>query len=382
MGEFERLDERMMAIAGRCALRGVGAVEPNPTVGCVIGTTDGRLLSAGHHMRFGGPHAEVVAIQRANELGHETRGTCAWVTLEPCAHDGKTPPCTEALLDAGIGRVVIARRDSHAEARGGAEVLREAGVEVVERDTPDLAWWSSAPFSRRVSRGLPWVVAKWAQSIDGRIATSSGESKWISGPGSRRRVHRVRGMADTIVTGIGTVEADDPTLNVRDARARRTPCRAVIDPQLRIPLDSRLVSSAGEIPLIVYTDATVMDGPSVGVRDALREAGAEVVGMNPRERGIRIESVLRHLVETRDATNVLLEAGPGLLGRAFEESLVSEALVFIAPKLMGDNEAIRPVGGGPLAKLSDATALRLWRNVRVGGDVMLRYVVEGPGSSS
>jgi len=232
-----------------------------------------------------------------------------------------------------------------------------------------------------VSTGLPWVIAKWAQTVDGRIATRTGESKWISGAASRRRVHRLRGMVDAVVTGIGTVEADDPLLTVRDARARRAPIRAVVDPELRISADSALARSAGDIPLIVYTDAAVMDGPRVGNRDALRLAGAEGVGLDPTARGIRVESVMRHLVERRDVTNVLIESGPGLLGRAFEESVVSEALVFVAPRLMGDPGAVAAVDSGPLDRLVDGTSLRLWRHRRVGDDVMLRYLVED-GSSS
>jgi len=368
------IDRGMLDIAARLALRGAGRVEPNPLVGCVIADRSGKILGMGHHESFGGPHAEVNAIRNSKARGTDLRGATAWVTLEPCAHTGKTPPCVEALLRAGIGRLVIARTDPNPIASGGAAALESAGVEVRVAQDRSLAWWVGEPFAYRVRTGFPWVTAKWAQTIDGCIATRHGESKWISCAASRRRVHTMRGRSDAILTGIGTVLADDPSLTVRGVPARRTPVRAVIDPELRIPLDSSLVRSAREIPVRVYTSE--VDGGSSSAAARLKQAGVEVVAAPLNDRGIPVELVLRDMVSACGVSTVFLEAGAGLLGRAFDENVVNEAAVFIAPRLMGDDQAMRAVGGLTRDRLDEAIRLRTWRTRAVGDDTLMRFTID------
>ncbi|MFI4882116.1 MAG: bifunctional diaminohydroxyphosphoribosylaminopyrimidine deaminase/5-amino-6-(5-phosphoribosylamino)uracil reductase RibD, partial [Phycisphaerales bacterium JB064] len=196
-------DKHYLDMAARLALLGLGRVEPNPMVGCVI-VRDGRVLGAGAHRVFGQPHAERRAIEDAKCKGHDLRGATAYVTLEPCAHTGKQPPCTDALLEAGIAQVVYAAADPHPDARGGASVLESASVRVRQSNASQLATAVSAPFRQRVLEGRPWVIAKWAQTLDGRIATRAGDSQWISSRASRRRVHALRGRVDAILTGMGT----------------------------------------------------------------------------------------------------------------------------------------------------------------------------------
>ena len=368
-------DSELMSIAARAAIRGIGRVEPNPLVGCVISSADGRLLGVGHHAVYGGAHAEIEAIANARLRGHDIRGATMHVTLEPCAHTGKTPPCARAIIDAGIARVVIAREDTNDVASGGAGVLREAGVEVVVREERDLGWWAGEPFAHRIRTGLPWTVAKWAQTLDGAVATRTGDSKWISSAASRRHVHRVRGRVDAILTGIGTVLADDPLLTVRDVRARRVPVRAVIDPELKIPLDAKLVGTASSVPTVVFADEELVQrgGDAQG---ALSRAGVTVVGMPVEEAGISVQGVLRELASSHGASSVMIESGPGLLSRAFRERAVNEALVFVAPKLMCDHKAVRAVSGAEVEMISDATRMSFWRVGRLGGDAVMRSIVE------
>jgi len=367
------IDRAMLALAARQAVRGLGRVEPNPAVGCVIADRSGTVVGQGHHEVFGAPHAEINAIRDAQARGADLRGSTAWVTLEPCAHSGRTPPCVNALIHAGVGRVVVARPDPNPIASGGAAALRGAGIDVAFSDERDLAWWIGEPFAYRVRTGLPWVTAKWAQTLDGCIATRSGESKWISGIASRRRVHAMRGRADAILTGIGTVLADDPSLTVRGVPARRTPIRAVIDPELQTPLDSKLVRSASEIPLRLYTSEAGALSPSAS---RLKDSGARIVGLATNERGIPIESVLRDLGAGCGVSSVFLEAGAGLLGRAFEERVVNEAAVFIAPRLMGDERAMHAVTGVARERLDQAIDLRTWRTRRVGDDTLMRFTLD------
>jgi diaminohydroxyphosphoribosylaminopyrimidine deaminase/5-amino-6-(5-phosphoribosylamino)uracil reductase len=295
-----------------------------------------------------------------------------YVTLEPCNHQGKQPPCTEAIIQAGIGKVVFARRDPNPAAAGGEERLRGAGIECQFNASSVMATRLSDPFAKRVTTGLPWVIAKWAQTIDGWIATRSGESKWISGAPSRNKVHQLRGRVDAVVTAIGTVLADDPLLTARLGHLpRRVARRVVIDPQLEIPLDSRLVQSVHQAPIMVATTqaALVRRGASA---KALAEAGVDVIA-SVADGPIPVADLLRYLVTQHDVTNVLVEAGAGLLGRLFASDLVDEALVFIAPKLLGDEAAVPVARGRALEKLSDARLFRPVRVKQLGEDVMIRY---------
>jgi diaminohydroxyphosphoribosylaminopyrimidine deaminase / 5-amino-6-(5-phosphoribosylamino)uracil reductase len=352
-------------MAARLALRGHGRAEPSPLVGCVVTSLQGDLVGWGCHEQCGGPHAEIHALRRA---GSRARGATVYLTLEPCNHTGRTGPCTEALIDAGVARVIAAREDLHPQAGGGLRVLRDAGIEA-EVIADDAAIRVSDPFVHRVRTGLPWVTVKWAQSLDGKVATRSGESKWISSERSRRMVHRERGRVDVILTGIGTVLRDDPLLTARCVRVRRVAQRVVTDPQLRIPMESRLVATAHDVPVMIACDASMIESDKARL---LRKAGVEVLPFDfSGER--RLTPLLRDLVLRYDATNVLVEAGPGLMSSLFAQRLVNEAWVFVAPMVMGDAEAPAAVGGFMPGAPSDAARMRLI-DVRVrSGDVAARY---------
>ncbi len=369
-----RLERRMLDLAARAALRGMGHVEPNPLVGCVIARGD-TLLGVGHHRRFGDLHAEREALAACARSGHDPAGATAYVTLEPCVHHGKQPPCTEALLEAGIARVVIARSDPGEVSRGGAGVLSAAGVEVEWSAASPMALAVADPWLKRVRTGLPWVIAKWAQTLDGRIATRSGESKWISSGQSRKRVHRLRARCDAVVTGVGTVFADDPMLTPRDVRrVRRMPVRVVVDRDLDIPLECALVRTASEVPTVVacdkvYTRATI----TADRRAALESAGVIIAGVPQGPGGVDLSLLLRFLVERFDASNVMVEAGPGLLGAFIEQDLVDEAYIYTAPLLLGDELARSVISGRVAASLASGRAYELARLKRVGNDIEAIY---------
>lgn len=369
-----RVDRRMLDAAARAALRALGDVEPNPIVGCVIGAPDGAVLGAGHHRRFGGPHAEVEALRRCAALGNSPKGATAWVTLEPCNHTGKTPPCANALIDAGVSEVVYALPDPHPTSAGGASTLRAAGVRVRTSDASALALRIGEPFAHRIRTGRPWVVAKWAQTIDGRVATRTGESQWISCPRSRTVVHRLRARADAILTGIGTVMADDPMLTARGVRRiHRAALRIVIDPHLRTPLTSALVESAAESPLVIVTGSGVLASDPIKAK-RLREHSVHIESVpDGDDPGIDLRAALAMLHARRSVSTILVEAGPSLLGRLIDADLVDEAWVFVAPMALADADAM-PVAHGRIAtRLAEARRYDLLRTRRVDKDALLIY---------
>jgi diaminohydroxyphosphoribosylaminopyrimidine deaminase/5-amino-6-(5-phosphoribosylamino)uracil reductase len=352
--------------AVRLACRGHGGAEPNPMVGCVLVAADGTRVAEGFHARCGGPHAEADALAAA---GARARGATAVVTLEPCAHRGRTGPCADALIEAGVARVVYAVDDPNPVACGGAERLRGAGIPTTRLShagADELA----RPFLKRVRTGLPWIVAKWAQTIDGAIALASGESKWISSERSRAMVHRERGRVDAILTGIGTVMADDPLLTARGGVARRTPRRIVLDPRAETPVDARVVRrdepSAGPTTVLVARDLD--EGASARLA-RLESAGVSAV---PLGDGGELAPALRALAKDGVST-VLVEAGGGVLGTLLREGLVDEAWVFVAPILAGERDAIRPVRGLSPASMAEACRPRLVSTRRRGEDVLLQY---------
>lgn len=349
-------DVDLLQRAARRGIRGHGGAEPNPLVGCVIADAEGCIIAEGHHAYCGGPHAEVVALDCA---GERARGGTAWVTLEPCSHQGRTGPCTRALIDAGIARVVIGRRDPTAQAGGGAEVLHAAGVEVDVLD--DAACFElAAPFVHRAATGLPWVVCKWAQTIDGYIATSSGQSKWISSGRSRRLVHRERGRVDAIMVGVGTVVADDPQLTVRDATPRRTPMRILVDPTLRAPADARVFDDSAPTWTIHARNNSPTDDRAAIGSDLLDDGT------------IDLRQALRDL-SGRGVATLLVEGGAGLFTTLFAQGLVNEAWVFTAPRLMRDADALAPLSGSHADAINAGTVLRLVDLRHRDGDVVARY---------
>ncbi|MBX3358862.1 MAG: bifunctional diaminohydroxyphosphoribosylaminopyrimidine deaminase/5-amino-6-(5-phosphoribosylamino)uracil reductase RibD [Phycisphaeraceae bacterium] len=369
----------MLDMAARAALRGAGDVEPNPMVGCVLRAPDGRVIGIGHHRRFGGPHAEVEAIADCRRRGESPAGATAYVTLEPCNAHGKQPPCSEALIAARVAKVVASRRDPNPAKAGGAERLRDAGIAVEFTDASPLASSLADAWVKRLTTGLPWVIAKWAQSIDGRIATRTGDSQWISGEASRHAVHRLRARVDAIIVGIGTVRADNPRLTARGvARVRRVATRVVIDPGLELGTDSALATTASEAPVLVATTRTSLEQRQAHA-DRLRALGVtiepfDVTGAERDLGGVSIESLLRSL-STRGAAVVMVEGGAGVLGRMLAGGLIDEARVYVGPLLMADTEAPSAVRGLNPDHLAGAVRPRLARVKRRGGDVELWYRV-------
>lgn len=366
-------ERRFMDLAARQALRALGDVEPNPLVGAVI-VRDGRVIGVGHHRRFGGPHAEREAIADAHAHGEDPRGATLFCTLEPCTHHGKTPPCTDAILAAGIARVVIAKRDPNPQAAGGLDLLRQRGVTVEEAECP-LAAAILVPFAKRFSSGLPLVIAKWAQTLDGRIATRTGNSKWISNELARRRVHRLRARVDAILTGIGTVQADDPLMTARDVRVHRVARRVVVDTRLQMPLNSQLVRTARQVPLTTFFNPQELAGTGDPARfDDLQRAGVELVSAPATARGVDLRSVLVALRQRHDTSSVLVEAGPRLLGGLIEDDVVDVAIVYLAPMVLADGEAVPAAVGRVAPQLSDARRWTLARVKRLGDDLELTYL--------
>lgn len=367
----------MLDRAARLAMLGIGNIGDGALVGCVIARGD-RVLGVGAHRRYGGRHAETRALDFARANGHDVRGATAFVTLEPCAHTGKQPPCTDALVEASIGEVVYAAADPNNLARGGAAILANAGVRVRQSDASPLAIAVSAPFRQRIEQGRPWVIAKWAQTLDGRIATRAGDSQWISNATSRRRVHALRGRVDAILTGMGTVMADDPALTVRHGNPRMRPARVVLDADLDIPLDRQLVQSARETPTIICCESKLATAAiSETKRAELAKAGCRILGCPAGSGGLNLRETLKLLHKEAGICTVMVEGGAGLLGSMFEADVVDTAIAYIAPLLLGDELARSVAVGRVAAALSAGVTLRLGRVRRVGEDVELTYCRAG-----
>ena len=333
--------EEVMRKALELARRGTGRVEPNPLVGAVIVDSEFNLSGEGWHEQFGGPHAELGAIAQA---GPKARNATLFVTLEPCCHFGKTSPCTDAVIAAGIKKCVVAASDPFPKVAGrGIERLRAAGLEVEVGLLEAEARRLTAPFRKLVETGLPYVHAKWAMTLDGRIASRTGASKWISNPASREVVHRLRGRVDAIIVGIGTVLADDPLLTARPP-GPRTATRIVLDSHARLPCDSQLARTAGQVPVLLV----VASGAPREKLEQLRGMHVEVFecGTTSAAGPLRTDpgALLREL-GSRPMTNVLVEGGSELLGSFFDRQLIDELHVFIAPKLLGGTAAKSPLSG-------------------------------------
>ena len=358
-------DERMMRRALALSRRGEGWVEPNPMVGCVM-VRNGRVVGEGFHRRFGGAHAEVEALRCCDG---KARGATVYVTLEPCCHVGKTPPCAEALIEAGVRKVVVAVRDPNPLVGGrGLRRLRSAGIQVVTGMLRDEAAEILAPFFTRMVHHRPYVIVKWAQSLDGKLVTRAGESKWISGEASRREVHKLRARVDAVLVGAGTVLCDDPRLTARGVRVRRVATRAVLDGRLRIPGDSHLVRSAKEFPTVVFIASASSKGRKA---ERLGRAGVEIVSVPAARNGLDLARVLKHLA-ARGVTNLLVEGGPTVLAAFFEGGWVDEAWVFTAPRFIGGRAASGIFERMSADRLFDARVPFRVTVRRIGEDVLHR----------
>jgi diaminohydroxyphosphoribosylaminopyrimidine deaminase/5-amino-6-(5-phosphoribosylamino)uracil reductase len=375
-------DQRYLDLAARLAMRGAGRVEPNPLVGCVL-VRNKEVIGMGHHRRYGQVHAERDALLDCTRRGNDPRGCTAYVTLEPCNAQGRNPPCSMALIEAGVKEVVYACADPNPAKSGGASRLLAAGILARESHASPAASSLAVPFIHRLTTGRPWVIAKWAQTIDGRIATRTGESKWISNEASRRRVHLLRARVDAMLTGIGTVIADDPMLTARGVQVRRVAKRVVVDTDLDIAPETLLVRTARQVPTIVACDAQLAaSGFTGGARTRLEEAGVCVIGVAPRQnlRGIDLHALLTTLHRDHSVHTVMVEAGPGLLGSLCEEDLIDEAVVYIAPMLLGDEHARAAAAGRLAESLSQARRFTLLRTKRLGNDMELTYRRATPAS--
>jgi diaminohydroxyphosphoribosylaminopyrimidine deaminase/5-amino-6-(5-phosphoribosylamino)uracil reductase len=318
-------DVRHMARAIALAKRGLNTVDPNPRVGCVL-VKGGRVVGEGWHQRAGGPHAEVHALDAA---GGEARGATAYVSLEPCCHLGRTAPCSQALIQAGVARVIAAMPDPNPRVAGqGFAELERAGIGVDIGLLQAPAEALNPGFISRMTRGRPYVRVKLAASLDGRTALANGESKWITGEPARADVQRLRARSAAILTGIGTVQADDPSLNVRDMDTGRQPLRVVVDTRLAMSPKARMLSLPGGTLVVGSVDNTDQAA-------ALRAAGAEVLYLPGGPGGVDLTALLRQLA-AREVNELLVEAGATLCGALLKAGLVDELIVYLAPHLLGD----------------------------------------------
>lgn len=361
--EQRDIDLWHMRRALEIATHGEGYVEPNPMVGCVV-AQGAEIIGEGWHRRFGQPHAEVEALRIA---GGRAAGATLYVTLEPCCHHGKTPPCTEAILAAGIRRVVAAQRDPFPKVQGGGiEQLRAAGLAVETGLLEEDARRLNSPYLMLVETGRPWVIAKWAMTLDGKIAAHTGESRWLSNPQSRAIVHQLRGRVDAIVVGRGTAEHDDPLLTARPA-GPRTALRIVLDSRGSLSSDSQLVQTAREIPVMVAVGWQV---PSTE-KQRLTSAGCEVFVCQGQTPVGRMESLLLELGR-RQLTNVLVEGGSQVFGSLLDLRAINEVHAFIAPKLLGGATAPTPIAGAGIGQVADATLFESPVVQQIGEDVYVR----------
>lgn len=326
------MDEKFLRRALALAAQGRGAVEPNPMVGAVL-VRDESVLAEGYHRSFGGPHAEIEALRAATKKGVNVAGSTMYVTLEPCCHHGKTPPCTDAILAANIARVVVALTDPDDNVAGrGVEILRRAGVEITLGVCQTEARELLAPYMKLRTQRRPWCIAKWAQTTDGYLALPPGAGRWISGEDSRRRVHELRSRSDGILVGLGTVQTDDPRLTNRTGQGKQ-PVRVVLDSHLHIALDCQLVQTAREFPLLVATTHTG-ENENPDVARALKERGADVLALPSVDGHVRLPALLDEL-GLRSWTHLIIEGGRAVLRAFLDENLLDELQVYVGPHTVG-----------------------------------------------
>jgi diaminohydroxyphosphoribosylaminopyrimidine deaminase/5-amino-6-(5-phosphoribosylamino)uracil reductase len=350
------------------AAGGHGRVSPNPMVGAVL-IREGQVIGEGFHAELGGLHAETAALQDARGRGSDPAGATLYVTLEPCAHEGRQPPCVDAILEARVGRVVVASDDPTDKASGrGPEILRTSGVEVdfADGEEADAARLLNQAFRKHARTGRPLVALKSAATLDGRVATAGGDSQWISSEESRLLAHRWRAEADAVAVGIGTALADDPLLTAREVGTLRQPTRVVFDSEARLAPTSRLVASVGEAPVIVIASPAA---PGERVR-GLEAAGATVVACDG-EPPDRVRAGLGELGR-REITSVLLEGGPTLAGSFYDAGEIDELRVFLAPIVVGGMLARPLIAGNGAMMLPDAIAANEMTWERSGDDLLVR----------
>lgn len=354
-------DEHYMRIALELAKSTVGQTSPNPAVGCVL-VRDGRIVGLGAHLKAGEPHAEVHALRMA---GKAARGATAYVTLEPCSHYGRTPPCAEALIAAGVRRVVVGAVDPNPQVAGrGIARLREAGIEVTVGVLEEACRRLNEAFNKYIVHRVPFVTVKTASTLDGKIATRTGHSRWITSQDARRYVHELRRRSDAVLVGVGTVIADDPRLTVRLPGGGKNPVRVILDSRLRLPLSARVLTD-GAAPTWVVTTA---QAPEERIR-AVTAQGAEVLVAGDGER-VDIHRLLR-LLGARGITSLLVEGGAEVNASFFAARAVDKVIAFFAPKVVGGRAAPTPVGGEGAATMDEAVRLRDVHVDTIGPDIVV-----------
>jgi diaminohydroxyphosphoribosylaminopyrimidine deaminase/5-amino-6-(5-phosphoribosylamino)uracil reductase len=358
-------DARHLKRAIELAVEARGRTSPNPMVGAVV-VKGGKVIGEGFHSAAGEPHAERAALEACTV---DPAGATLYVSLEPCAHEGRTPPCTDAIVAAGIKRVVVASDDPTEKASGrGLGILRDEGIDVAvtNGEIADAARLINQPFRKHARTGRPLVVMKVAMTLDGKVATSSGDSQWISGEDSRARAHRWRAESDAVAVGIGTALSDDPLLTARVEAVARQPRRVVFDSEARLPLDSRLVKTVDQAPLIVVTTRAA----SRRATEALAAAGAEVISVSGENEAAQVCSALDEL-GARDVQSILLEGGPHLTGAFLDAGEVDWMHAFVAPMVAGGRHAKPPVEGEGIERIADARHA-IWSDVeRIGDDFLI-----------
>ncbi|HSD96745.1 MAG TPA: bifunctional diaminohydroxyphosphoribosylaminopyrimidine deaminase/5-amino-6-(5-phosphoribosylamino)uracil reductase RibD [Sulfuricaulis sp.] len=350
-------DAHFMARALQLARRGMYTTDPNPRVGCVI-VKDGKIIGEGWHERAGEPHAEVNALNQAGKIQAHSAGV--YLTLEPCCHQGRTPPCTQVLIKAGVTRVVAAMRDPNPQVAGkGVKELESHGIRVdvglMEKEAETL----NPGFVSRMKRGRPYVRVKLAASADGRTALANGESKWITGEAARADVQKWRARSSAILTGVGTVLADDPLLNVRDIKTGRQPLRVVVDSRLRMPVTARILRGAGKTLVITASQ-------DMALTEKLKKAGADIADMPTQQKSVDLGRLMKHLAWL-EMNEVLVEAGATLCGALLRANLVDELVLYYAPQIMGNNER-GMFALTPLARMADRVNLDITDVRPIGKD--------------
>ena len=361
-------DEGWMRRALRLAEKGRGRTSPNPMVGAVL-VKDGKAVGEGYHVKAGEPHAEIVALRQA---GEEARETTLYLNLEPCTHFGKTPPCTPAVIEAGVKRVVIGMEDPNPLVQGkGVEKLRIAGLNVEVGVLEKACRRLNEAFCKYIVRKEPFVTLKVAATLDGKIATRDGDSKWISGEASRRLVHRLRDRMDGVLVGIGTVLKDDPELTAR-VKGGRNPYRIVLDSHLKIPEDAKVVKSFPPKTVIATTEMAPKDK-----MERLEQRGVRILLLDSKGGRVNLKACLSKLGEM-EMMSLLVEGGSQVNGSFLDEGLIDKLLFFLSPRLIGDNQALGIFGGRGVASLKEAFSLQGLRARRIGEDMLLEGYVGKP----
>ena len=375
-----------MRMALKLARRGVGSVEPNPAVGCVI-VKDNKIIGTGWHKKFGGPHAEINALEDCKRSGISPQNAAMYVTLEPCCHHGKTAPCTDAIIADGLAKIVVAMLDPSKHTNGkGIEQLRNAGIEVEIGPCETEAELLNAPFIKFAATGKPWVILKWAQTIDGKLgycstaipstllgtglAVSSRAGSpchgWISNEQSRKDVHKLRRRVGGILAGINTIIADDPLLTARPGKGKK-PTRIVLDSQLRIPADCKLLATAKKVPVLIVADAEIIKTNHQAV-EKISQKGAELLAV-PTEQGKCALDFLMNELSKRNIAQLLVEGGPTVITSFLKQRLADEIVVYIAPKILGSQGSVSI--SEPMAELTEAVGLHYVDIKHFSGDVRI-----------